>query len=113
MGFMPLFLRKRGLNQSVQSRLQNHGRFPCVCDKQIHMQSWLRLCTGDFRQYQKNSGENLLLPLNSPAAKDLSEFFLKLKPDSLDDFINKYAKKRFGNVETALSIVKQFQADDF
>ncbi len=68
---------------------------------------------GILDNIKKTSGENLLLPLNSPGAKDLSEFFLKLKPDSLDDFINKYAKKRFGNVETALSIVKQFPADDF
>ena len=56
---------------------------------------------------KENSRDNLLLPLNSPGAKELSEFFSKLKPDSLEDFVNKYAKKRFDSVETALSGMKQ------
>lgn len=56
---------------------------------------------------KENSAENLLLPLNSPGAKTLAEFFSKLRPDSLEDFVNKHAKKRFGNVEAALSMIKQ------
>ena len=62
---------------------------------------------GILDSIKKKSGEDLLLPLNSPGAKELAEFFLKLKPDSLEDFINKYAKKDFDNVETALSMMKQ------
>ena len=56
---------------------------------------------------KENSAENLLLHLNSPGAKTLAEFFSKLRPDSLEDFVNKHAKKRFGNVEAALSMIKQ------
>lgn len=62
---------------------------------------------GILDKIKVNSSENLLLPLNSPGAEKLSEFFLKLDPDSLEDFINKYAKKGFSNVEAALSMVKQ------
>lgn len=62
---------------------------------------------GILDNIKENSEENLLLPLNSPGTKKLSDFFLKLKPDSLENFINKYVKKSFGNVEAALSMIKQ------
>lgn len=58
--------------------------------------------------YKKDPEEELLLYKGSQCTdKVLINFFLKLKPDLLEDFINKYTKKNFANVQAAINKMKQ------
>lgn len=62
--------------------------------------------------YKKDPEEELFLHSNKKENKKcadeaLVEFFLKLKPDLLEDFINKYTKKNFTNVQAAINKMKQ------
>lgn len=51
--------------------------------------------------YRKDPGEKLPLPKGNPDTDSLSNFFSKLKPERRDEFIDKYSKKSFHNVQKA------------
>lgn len=51
--------------------------------------------------YRKDPGEKLPLPKGNPDTDSLSNFFSKLKPERRDEFIDKYSKKSFHNIQKA------------
>lgn len=52
--------------------------------------------------YKKDSKAKLNLPKGNPGTTELSEFFSKLKPEQKDEFINRYVKKSFDNVQSVI-----------
>ncbi|MCI8795985.1 MAG: hypothetical protein HFG89_03885 [Dorea sp.] len=53
--------------------------------------------------YKKESEGEIPLPKGNPGLDNLSNFFSKLKPERKDEFIDKYSKKIFKNVQQVLN----------
>ena len=52
--------------------------------------------------YKKETEGKVSLPKGNPGLDTLSDFFSKLKPERKDEFIDKYSKKSFKNVQQVL-----------